>query len=128
MDDFGLLFHEQPLDHRDLLDHAQLARQIRTPICLDESLTDARQGRHAIEAGASRIWNIKIQRVGGLLEALKIYQLAAEKGVRLWGGTMPESGIGSQVILALAAFPAFVYPADVEASDRWYRPGCAPMK
>lgn len=127
MDDFGLLFHEQPLHHTDLLEHGKLAKAISTPICLDESLKDARCGRQALELGASRIWNIKIQRVGGLLEALEIYRLAHESDVALWGGTMPESGIGSQVILCLAAFPQFQYAADVEASERWYQPGLDPV-
>lgn len=128
MDDFGLLFHEQPLDHCDLVDHAQLAREIRTPICLDESLKNVRAGRQSLELESSRIWNIKLQRIGGLCEALKIYRLAVEQGAELWGGTMPESGIGSQVILALAAFPAFTYAADVEASNRWYKPGYDPVE
>ena len=127
MDDFGLLFHEQPLHHSDLLEHSRLAKVIQTPICLDESLKDARCGSQAIALDASRIWNIKIQRVGGLLEALAIYRLAFKSGAALWGGTMPESGIGSQVILCLAAFPQFQYAADVEASDRWYQPGLDPV-
>lgn len=128
MDEFGLLFHEQPLEHCDLLDHAQLAKEIRTPVCLDESLKNARAGRQSLELGTSRIWNIKLQRIGGLCEALKIYQLAVEQSAELWGGTMPESGIGSQAILALAAFPAFTYAADVEASNRWYQPGYDPVE
>jgi len=128
MDAFGLLFHEQPLDHRDLVDHARLGREIRTPICLDESLTCERAGRAALELGAAKIWNIKVQRVGGLCEATRIYRLAVEGGARLWGGTMPESGIGAQPIIALAAFPAFVFAADVEPSSRWYRPGHDPIE
>ena len=128
MDDLGLLFHEQPLHHRDLLDHSRLAREIRTPLCLDESLISARSGRQALALESSRIWNIKVQRVGGLTEALEIYRLAAREGVELWGGTMPESGLGAQAILALAAFPQFVYPTDVEASTRWYEPGQDPVE
>ncbi len=128
MDEFGLLFHEQPLHHRDLVDHARLGHEIATPICLDESLTSARAGRAALGLDSSRIWNIKVQRVGGLVEAARIYALAVERGVELWGGTMPESGIGTQAILALAAFPAFVHAADVEASSRWYAPGYDPIE
>ena len=128
MDEFGLLFHEQPLHHRDLVDHARLAKEIDTPICLDESLTSTRTGRAALELDASRIWNIKVQRVGGLCEATRIYKLAVDNGVKLWGGTMPESGIGAQPIIALAAFTAFVFPADVEPSDRWYEPGHDPVE
>ncbi|MBI4587151.1 MAG: o-succinylbenzoate synthase [Planctomycetes bacterium] len=129
MDRFGLAFHEQPLHHDDLLDHARLGKEIRTPICFDESLKSARVARQALEVNASRLWNIKVQRVGGLLEALRIYKVAAEAGsVALWAGTMPESGIGSQAAIALAAFPLFQYPTDLEPSSRWYAPGHDPIE
>ncbi len=127
LDEFEMAFIEQPLHHDDLLDHARLGKMIKTPICLDESLKSERIARQAIESGASRIWNIKVQRVGGLLEAIRIYALAAKHGVNLWGGTMPESGLGAQAILALASFPLFKYPADIEPSDRWYEPGLDPV-
>lgn len=127
VDDQGLLFIEQPLQHDDLLDHAALATQLRTPICLDESLRDARWARHAVSVGASRIWNIKVQRLGGLAEALRVYAIAAECDVALWGGTMPETGIGARTILSLGALPRFVYPSDVEPSERWYSSGSDPL-
>ncbi len=127
LDEFGLLFHEQPLHHRDLIDHATLGRSLSTPVCLDESLHSERDGRAAIALEASRIWNIKIQRVGGLSEALRIYRLAVKNDVALWGGTMPESGVGAAPMLALGAFPGFVHAADIEASDRWYEPGHDPI-
>ena len=123
----GLLFIEQPLQHDDLVDHAALAARLRTPVCLDESLRDARWARHALKLGASRLWNIKVQRLGGLAEALRVYAIAAAHDVTLWGGTMPETGIGAQAILALGALPRFVYPTDVEPSDRWYASGTDPL-
>jgi o-succinylbenzoate synthase len=123
IDEEGLLFIEQPLAHDDVLDHASLATWLRTPLCLDESLRDARWARQALETGASRIWNIKVQRIGGLTEAIRLYALAAKHGVSLWGGTMPESGIGARAILALSTLPRFIYPSDVEPSARWYGPG-----
>lgn len=123
----GLLFIEQPLPHDDLVDHAALATRLRTPVCLDESLRDARWARQALTLGASRIWNIKVQRLGGLAEALHVYAIASANDVELWGGTMPETGIGARTILALGALPRFVYPSDVEPSDRWYEPGTDPF-
>jgi O-succinylbenzoate synthase len=123
MDEYGCLFYEQPLHHDDILDHAKLTDLVDTPICLDESLKSCRIARQVLDTGASKIWNIKIQRIGGLLEALKIYKLAVENGVMLWGGTMPESGIGAIPILNLASFVGFKFPADVEASERWYGHG-----
>jgi O-succinylbenzoate synthase len=127
IDEERLLFIEQPLQHDDLVDHAKLAERLRTPVCLDESLRDARWARHALSLGASRIWNIKVQRLGGLAETLRVYAIAAAHDVVLWGGTMPETGIGARAILALGALPRFVYPTDVEPSDRWYAPGADPL-
>lgn len=127
IDEERLLFIEQPLRHDDLVEHARLAGMLRTPICLDESLRDARWARHALTLGASRIWNIKVQRVGGLAEAVRVYALAAANDVAVWGGTMPETGIGARTILALGAFPCFAYPSDVEPSERWYAPGTDPL-
>jgi O-succinylbenzoate synthase len=123
IDEERLLFIEQPLQHDDLVDHAKLSRRLRTPICLDESLRDERWARHAITLGASRIWNVKVQRVGGISEALRIYALACREDVALWGGTMPETGIGTHAITVLGALPRFIYPSDVEPSDRWFAPG-----
>lgn len=123
MDEYGCLFYEQPLNHDDIIDHAKLAGYVNTPLCFDESLKSLRVAKQALEINASKIWNIKVQRIGGLYEGLLIYKLASENGVKLWGGTMPESGIGAIPIINLASFSQFKYPADVEASERWYGPG-----
>ncbi|MCS6862489.1 MAG: o-succinylbenzoate synthase [Abditibacteriales bacterium] len=123
LDRFHLCFYEQPLHHDDLLDHAKLARAVQTPLCLDESLKSPRVAQQAVELQSAAVWNIKIQRVGGLLNALKIYRIGVEHGIALWGGTMPESGVGSAPMMALASFVGFVYPADIEPSARWYGKG-----
>lgn len=127
VDQEGLLFIEQPLQHDDLVDHAKLGKLIHTPVCLDESLRDARWAQLAVSLGASRIWNVKVQRLGGLAEALRVYAIATTQDVALWGGTMPETGIGARAIMALGALPRFVYASDVEPSDRWYAPGTDPL-
>ncbi|HEU5050267.1 MAG TPA: o-succinylbenzoate synthase, partial [Gemmatimonadales bacterium] len=120
LDGFGLLYIEQPLPPDELLGHAALERTFRTPICLDESLRDARAARQVLELDGPRIWNIKVHRVGGLTETGRIWRLAREAGVRLWAGTMPESGIGSQAALAAASLPGFDLPSDLEPSARWF--------
>jgi o-succinylbenzoate synthase len=127
IDEERLLFIEQPLQADDLVDHAVLSGRQRTPVCLDESLRDARWARQALSLNVSRIWNMKVQRLGGLAEALRVYAIAAAHGVALWGGTMPETGIGARSILALGALPRFVYPTDVEPSERWYAPSADPL-
>lgn len=120
LDRFGLTMFEQPFARHDLETSAALQRRARTPVCLDESIETAADARRAAGMGACGIVNIKLQRVGGYLEALRIVECCVGSGLKLWMGTMPELGIGSAQALALAAHPAFTYATDVEPSARWY--------
>jgi o-succinylbenzoate synthase len=121
LDDFDLLLIEQPLEEEDVLGHAELARMVRTPICLDESITSAQTAAAAIRLGATSVINIKPGRVGGYLEARRIHDLAVAHGIAVWCGGMVESGIGRAANVALASLPGFTLPGDVSASDRFYR-------
>jgi O-succinylbenzoate synthase len=120
LDAYDLLLVEQPLPEDDLLGHADLARRIRTPICLDESITSARTAAAAIRLGACQVVNIKPGRVGGYPEARRIAEVAAAHGVPVWCGGMLETGVGRAANLALAALPMFTLPGDTSASDRYY--------
>lgn len=120
LDDYGLTMFEQPLAREDLEGAALLQKQVRTPICLDEGIETADDARRAIAWGSCRIVNVKLQRVGGFLEALRISRICEDKGVGLWVGTMPELGVGSAAALVLACHPGFTFPTDVELSRRWY--------
>lgn len=120
LDPFDLLLIEQPLPERDLLGHAALARQIKTPVCLDESIESAQDAAAAISVGACSIINVKPARVGGYLEARRIHDVAAAHGVPVWCGGMLETGIGRAANVALAGLPNFVLPGDTSASDRYY--------
>ena len=121
LDSFDLLLIEQPLAEDDVLGHAELARLVRTPICLDESITSARTAAAAITLGACRVVNIKPGRVGGYLEARRIHDVCLARGVPVWCGGMLETGIGRAANVALAALPGFTLPGDTSASDRYYR-------
>ena len=120
LDDFDLLLIEQPLDEDDVLGHAELARRIRTPVCLDESITSAQSAAAAITLGAAAIVNVKPGRVGGYLEARRIHDVCAAHGVPVWCGGMLETGIGRAANVALAALPGFTLPGDTSASDRYF--------
>jgi len=120
IDEFGLAMIEQPLAHDDLLDHARLQQQIRTRICLDESITGLRAARQALDIGACRVLNLKPGRVGGLTPALQILDLARAAGVSCWVGGMLESGIGASYCLALATLAGIDYPSDIFPSRRFY--------
>ncbi len=120
LDQFNLLLIEQPLPEEQVASHADLARVVRTPICLDESILSVEVAREALDVGACSIINIKPGRVGGYLEAKKIHDLCYERGVAVWCGGMLETGIGRAANLALAAMPGFALPGDTSASARYF--------
>ncbi|MGJ6966888.1 o-succinylbenzoate synthase [Streptosporangium sp. G11] len=126
LDDLDLLLIEQPLAHDDLVQHAQLAKKIATPICLDESIESAAHAAAAITLGSCSIINIKPGRVGGYLEARRIHDLARAHGLAVWCGGMLETGIGRAANLALAALPGFTLPGDTSASRRYYTTDLTP--
>lgn len=120
LDQYDLLLSEQPLPTDDLRGHAALAQRITTPVCLDESITSARDAATAITLGATSVINIKPSRVGGYLEARRVHDVALANGVPVWCGGMLETGIGRAPNVALAALPGFTLPGDTSASDRYY--------
>lgn len=120
-DEFNLLMLEQPLEYDDLIDHSLLQRELKTPICLDESIKTPDDARKALDIGACKIINIKPGRVGGLLNAKRIHDLCRERGVPVWCGGMLETGIGRAANVALASLPGFVLPNDISASARYWR-------
>jgi o-succinylbenzoate synthase len=121
-DAFNLMMIEQPLDYDDVRDHAALQRQLRTPICLDESIHSIRIARDAIDAGACRVINIKPGRVGGHQQAIRLHDLAAAHHIPVWHGGMLESGIGRAHNIHVSTLPNFTLPGDIAASRRYYVP------
>lgn len=119
-DDFGLMMIEQPLGWDDIVDHVALQRQLKTAICLDESIGSADDARHAIALGAARIINIKVGRVGGFESARKIATFCGSKDVPVWCGGMLESGIGRLANVHLQTLPGFSLPGDTSASARYF--------
>ncbi len=122
LDPFDLMMIEQPLNYDDLTDHARLQRQLRTPICLDESIKSVRAARDALDLGACRIINIKPGRVGGHAESIRIHDLCAERNVPVWHGGMLESGIGRAHNIHLSTLANFSLPGDIAASRRYFAP------
>jgi len=120
LDAFGLLLVEEPLAGGDLYAHARLQQRLATPVCLDESLHDARGTASAIALDACRAVNVKPARVGGYLEARRVHDVAHAHGVPVWCGGMLETGIGRAANLALAALPGCTLPGDTSASARYF--------
>jgi O-succinylbenzoate synthase len=121
LDAFYLIMIEQPLGWDDIYSHAQLQRQLETPICLDECIHDLEHARAAIETGACRIINIKLGRVGGHTAARRIHDLCQSKSIPVWCGGMLESGIGRAHNIAMSTLANFSLPGDVSASRRYWQ-------
>lgn len=120
LDEFNLTMIEQPLAYDDYVDHAKLQAQIRTPVCLDESIKSYDDARRAFELGSCRVINIKQARVGGPYNAKMIHNLARAKQAPVWCGGLLETGVGRGHNIALAALPGFTLPGDISASERYY--------
>ncbi len=120
LDDYALLLIEQPLADDDIIDHAKLQPQLKTAVCLDESITSVTHARWALELGACRIINIKPGRVSGMHEAIRIHDYCRERGVPVWMGGMLETGIGRAANVAVASLPGFTLPGDISASARYF--------
>jgi O-succinylbenzoate synthase len=120
LDRFDLMMVEQPLGWDDMVDHARLQRELKTPICLDESIHNADDARKAIDLGACKIINVKLGRVGGHSAARKLHDLCLARQIPVWCGGMLESGIGRAHNIAMSTLPGFVLPGDVSASRRYW--------
>ena len=120
LDKFDLMMVEQPLAHDDIFDHAELQQQIKTPICLDESITTPAAAKNAISLGACRIINVKLGRVGGHAEAKRVEAIARANQIPVWCGGMLESGIGRAHNIAMSTLAGFTFPGDVSASARYW--------
>jgi O-succinylbenzoate synthase len=120
LDGLGLMMIEQPLAHDDLLRHAELQKRLKTPLCLDESITSLDRAQDMVALGSGRIVNIKAGRVGGFAPAIAIHDFCQEHGVPVWCGGMLESGIGRAYNVAIASLPNFTLPGDVSPSARYW--------
>jgi O-succinylbenzoate synthase len=121
LDGFNLLMIEQPLAYDDILDHAELQKQLKTRLCLDESIHTVGRAREALALKSCQIINIKPARVGGMTNARAIHDICAEQNIPVWCGGMLETGIGRAHNVAIASLPNFTLPGDISASDRYWQ-------
>lgn len=119
-DTYNLMMIEQPLEHDDIIDHAELQENIKTPVCLDESILSVEDARKALSLGACKTINIKLGRVGGHLSAKRIHDYCLARNMSVWCGGMLESGIGRAHNIALSSLAGFLLPGDVSASNRYW--------
>ena len=120
LDEFNLMMIEQPLMAGDIIDHAKLQKQIKTPVCLDESIDSYESAAAAIELGSCEIINVKVGRVGGITQSIKIHDLAQKHNIPLWCGGMLEAGVGRLHNVAITTLSNFTLPGDTASSSRYW--------
>ena len=120
-DQFNLLMIEQPLWHDDFFFHATLQKQLKTRICLDEAIRNARDAEAAIKLGACGIINVKVGRIGGMTEAKRVHDVCQQNNIPVWCGGMLETGVGRAQNVHLSTLPNFTLPGDVSASKRYWK-------
>ncbi|MDS0256872.1 o-succinylbenzoate synthase [Thermoplasmatales archaeon AK] len=121
IDRFELKYLEQPLSYDDLIYHSRLAREISTPICLDESITSPEKAQKAFEIGACSVVNIKPGRIGGLTDSVAVARIAREFKGHVWVGGMLETGIGRSFNVAMASLELVDYPGDTAPNSRYFK-------
>jgi O-succinylbenzoate synthase len=121
LDHFNLMMIEQPLGDDDIIDHAKLQAQLRTPLCLDESIHTVEDCRKALDLDAGRIINIKVSRMGGLGPAKETHDLCRSRGIPVWCGGMHEFGTGRAANIAINSLPGFTLPGDISSFDERYK-------
>lgn len=120
LDEFNLMMIEQPLSAGDIVDHAKLQKEIKTPVCLDESIDSYQAAKAAIELGSCEIINVKVGRVGGITESKRIHDLAEQHNIPLWCGGMLEAGVGRLHNIAITTLANFTLPGDTASSSRYW--------
>jgi len=120
LDAFDLMMIEQPLSYSDIYEHALLQKEMKTAICLDESIHGLADAATAVALGACRVINVKQGRVGGLLESMRIASFCAERGVDVWSGGMDETGIGRAVNIHLQTAEGFTLPGDTSETSNYF--------
>ena len=120
LDAFDLMMIEQPLSYSDIYEHSLLQKEMKTAVCLDESIHSLADAATAIALGACRIINVKQGRVGGLLESMRIARFCADNGVDVWSGGMDETGIGRAVNIHLQTADGFTLPGDTAETSNYF--------
>ncbi len=121
LDEYNLMMIEQPLSYYDIYEHSLLQKELKTPICLDESIKNLSNVKTAIALNACKIINIKQGRVGGILNAKAIAEESFKNGIKVWSGGMLETGIGRAFNIHLQTLDYFTLPGDTSETSRYFK-------
>ena len=94
---------EQPVKAHDLAGLKFVTQHVQTPIVADESVFSVKDALHIIQTQSADLINIKLMKIGGIHEALKICAVAETYGLDCMIGCMLESKISVSAAAHLAA-------------------------
>ena len=119
LDEVGFALLEQPFGSDDFVRHASLQAKLQTPVCLDESLTSLAQLKTAHALGSCRVVNLKLGRVGGFKEGLRVLQYCQANNLQAWVGGMYESGVGRAFNWQFASQACFKLAGDLAPTQTY---------
>ena len=93
---------------------------ITTSICLDESILSYDDLSYAIEYRLIDVLNVKVGRLGGLIQTRAAILRCREAGIPYWIGSMVESGISKILHVQLAALGNTYMAGDLSDSSRYF--------
>ncbi|MFO0903670.1 MAG: enolase C-terminal domain-like protein [Pirellulales bacterium] len=103
LEEYGVLFVEQPVHRLDLEGLARVRRSIRLPVMADESVFTVQDAVRCLQLGAADILSVYPGKNGGLLNTLTIASLAEASGVHCAIGSNLEWDVGSAAMAHVCA-------------------------
>lgn len=113
VDQIGLGFIEEPLDAWDFQGHAELARNLATPIATGEMLTSPQEHFQLIGAGGCDVTQVDVCRIGGFTPFLQVATMAETARI----------DIAPHMVMELHIHTTAAYPSEgwVEHFE-WFEP------
>jgi muconate cycloisomerase len=98
LEPFNISAVEQPIPHEEVDKLAEIRKQVKTPIMLDESLCGMADAERAAANGLCDLFNLRLSKCGGFIPSLRLAQFAAKKGL----GYQLGCQVGETAILSTA--------------------------
>ncbi|MBU3113786.1 dipeptide epimerase [Clostridium lacusfryxellense] len=112
--DLDIEFVEQPVVAWDIDGLKYVTDNVETKILADEAVFGPADAFKIIERRAADLINIKLMKCGGINNAIKIYNMAENMGIRCMMGCMLESRIGITAAASFAASKSNMIKADLD--------------
>ncbi len=110
----GIEILEQPTPQNNPEAMREVSERVHVPVMADESIKSLADAFHMTRQGMMDMVNIKIQKVGGILEAAHINSVAKAGGLEVMIGCLDECGLGISAGLHFALSRPNIHFADLD--------------